>query len=70
MRIAPLRSTLSILGLEHFTATCCDTMERTYENKKPEVEGEWIKWRDEVAPQSDTAADYIAEHPMHIPFLE
>ena len=58
------------LGSRAFTAACCDTMERTYANKKPEVAAEWIKWRDEVAPQSDIATDYIAEHPMHIPFLE
>ena len=30
---------------------------------------EWAKWRDEVTPQSDIATDYIADHPLYIPFL-
>ena len=59
-----------IAGSRQFAEACCDKMERTYLDKKPEVAAEWRKWKDEVIPQSDNATDYIAEHPLYIPFLE
>jgi hypothetical protein len=58
-----------IAGPRDFTVACADRMERSYANKQPEVAAEWAKWRDEVCPKNDIATDYIAEHPLHIPFL-
>jgi hypothetical protein len=59
-----------IAGSRQYTVACADRMERSYADKRPEVAAEWKMWRDEVAPQSDIATDYIAEHPLHVPFLE
>jgi hypothetical protein len=59
-----------IAGSRQYTVGCADRMERAYADKKPEVSAEWAKWRDEVSPQTDIATDYVAEHPLHIPFLD
>jgi hypothetical protein len=58
-----------IAGSREFTVACADRMQRSYADKQPEVSAEWAKWRDEVSPKTDIATDYIAEHPLHIPFL-
>ena len=55
-------------GARAYTVACADKMERSNLDKKPEVAAESVKFRDEVAPQSDNATDHIAEHPLHVPF--
>lgn len=69
-RSRPLSVDPFIAGSRAFTVDCCDRMERSYLDKKPGVAAEWKLWREELSPQTDEATDYIAEHPLYVPFFE
>ena len=43
-------------------------MQDAYAAHKPEVANEWKEWIDTVAPKNDNVHDYVADHPLHIPF--
>ena len=49
---------------------CSYKMIQSYTGKNPAVVESWTRWRDSVLPQSDDADEYVAEHPMYIPFKD
>jgi hypothetical protein len=42
-------------------------VEKKWGRTQPEVVADWIKFRDELAPQSDDASEYCREHGLYIP---
>ncbi len=56
-----------VAGSRQTLVDVVNAIEKKWGRTQPEILHDWVKFRDELAPQSDDSSEYCRQHGLHVP---